>query len=300
MITSIVQELQREALDSHVPITDLLRKAKLVATKLDLKDFLIWIENEQSGYEVEDFRKLPKYRLVAGETKAWNPFHGWQPILFTSEDLDGPFFKRGVDQAIGALEEMSRNPKSEMLLMDFAPQLKKQIMESIGVDTDVRFIVPRAALQGVMDGVRNLVLDWSLKLEKAGITGENMTFSPEEKKKAHESGSVYNIQNFTGNIGNVEGNANIETHQNVGLKIEDVQALLAEIEKVRSTLLLNEAQNREVDSAILIAKEEIAKPQPERGRLTGAIKSIKNIVENISGNIGASAILSFIHKLLIS
>src|SRR5712691_4650814 len=77
---SIVMELQRDALDRTVPVSDLLRKALLVATKLGVRDLGEWIEHELNGYpEGADF---PEYRQFRGQLKAFNPHQGgWIPLL---------------------------------------------------------------------------------------------------------------------------------------------------------------------------------------------------------------------------
>jgi hypothetical protein len=49
-MASLVLELQREALNSTIPVTDLLRKALVVATELSIKEFQAWIEYELNGY----------------------------------------------------------------------------------------------------------------------------------------------------------------------------------------------------------------------------------------------------------
>ena len=64
-MASHVEELQAEALNSSVPVDDLLRKAKIVAEKLDIRDFADWIERELTGYGEQD--EYPVYRKVQGE-----------------------------------------------------------------------------------------------------------------------------------------------------------------------------------------------------------------------------------------
>ena len=44
---SLVSELQQEALDEKASVVGLLRKALVVANKLELKDFTQWIEHVQ-------------------------------------------------------------------------------------------------------------------------------------------------------------------------------------------------------------------------------------------------------------
>lgn len=80
----IVIELQKQAIDTKSDVVSLLRKAYLVARKLDIKDFSEWINNELNGYT--DYDKIPDYREIRGQVKAWNPYHGWIPvIIFQSE-----------------------------------------------------------------------------------------------------------------------------------------------------------------------------------------------------------------------
>lgn len=63
-------------------------------------------------------------------------------------------------------------------------------------------LVGRAQIRGIVDSVRTIVLEWSLKLEKDGILGDRLSFSREEKEKA--SAFTFNIQNFTGVAGSVQ------------------------------------------------------------------------------------------------
>lgn len=82
----IVIELQREALKSDFDIMNLLRKAYLVARKLKLQEFEDWVNNELNGYKDAD--KIPDYRLLRGEIKAWNPSYGWIPVILQNDNED--------------------------------------------------------------------------------------------------------------------------------------------------------------------------------------------------------------------
>ena len=76
----IVLELQEEALSSDIDILSLLRKAYLIARKLSLSDFSEWLNFEMNGYPTTC--DVPDYRIAYGEIKAWNPYHGWIPVIF--------------------------------------------------------------------------------------------------------------------------------------------------------------------------------------------------------------------------
>ena len=72
-MASIVIELQKEALDGDIPLSDLLRKALVVARKLKVKEFDIWVSKELEGYS--DNSEIPNYRAnhpeIAGDSISW-------------------------------------------------------------------------------------------------------------------------------------------------------------------------------------------------------------------------------------
>ena len=80
----IVIQLQKDALDDSIDIETLLRKAFLVARKLNLEDFKKWILEEQNGYK----SKVPDYRMIHGEIYGWTPYHGWVPVIMDGEFKD--------------------------------------------------------------------------------------------------------------------------------------------------------------------------------------------------------------------
>ena len=94
--------------------------------------------------------------------------------------------------------------------------------------SDVGMRVSRNNVTNVLAAVRDLILDWSLRLEKLGIKGEGMSFSTDEKSKAHTGNSVVtigSIGDFAGNIGSQSfGQSSIkatQTTNSVDLKKSD-------------------------------------------------------------------------------
>ncbi|NEP10109.1 MAG: hypothetical protein F6K14_07810 [Symploca sp. SIO2C1] len=55
---SLVIELQKDAYDPSVSALTLLRKALVVAKKLDIKEFQKWIDLELSGYTSTSDRQI--------------------------------------------------------------------------------------------------------------------------------------------------------------------------------------------------------------------------------------------------
>ena len=64
MSDPIVIELQRLASDGNCPVDELLRKALIVSTKLQIADFTSWIRCELDGYRGKKVRLLANRHRV--------------------------------------------------------------------------------------------------------------------------------------------------------------------------------------------------------------------------------------------
>lgn len=199
-MSSLVLELQREAMGDDASVSLVLRKALVVATKLDVPEFRMLCESELRGFGVDD--KLPDYRHVGGQVKAYNPYQGWQPVIFENPDHERALSRGGVVQSISELEDLLRNVESGgVLQMPISAEVLKLFLDSGSMRAGLipTVVISPSSIRGIVERVRNLVLEWSLALEKDGILGENMTFSDEEKQAA--ASTIYNIETVTGIVG---------------------------------------------------------------------------------------------------
>ena len=129
-MSSLVLELQQGALDSSVSVTDLLRKALVVARKLDIQDIQEWLNHELNGYP--EVSEVPAYRMLQGSLKAWNPYHGWQPLGVADAKIAELLSRRGTFQSIPQLESMKPGEKSgDSFTMEFHTDLQNQIMKAM-------------------------------------------------------------------------------------------------------------------------------------------------------------------------
>lgn len=203
---SIVLDLQQAAMNSADSVAELLRKAITVARKLAVRDMHEQLSNEMNGYPAE--ATVPPYRIVHGQMKARNPYHGWIPIMIQDSKTAERLTTRSVHQPVGELEALTNTQGEGPLQMTLPANVQNRIMEDMDVPLQPILHIGRTQIHRILDAVRNAVLDWSLTLEEQGILGEGMTFSPEEKQKA--ASVVYNINSVTGVVG---GNVTAETLQ---------------------------------------------------------------------------------------
>jgi hypothetical protein len=296
---SLVEELQRDSLNADVSVSDLLRKAKTIAVKLDLPDLEKWVENELNGYPPGD---VPKYRIVVGQVKGRNPYHGWQPVQFPNSKAEELFSKRYVFQKAAELESVIANSGVEgHLQIPLAAEAKVLLRNATGFDCDFTVMVPASAAVGILDAVRNALLEWALKLEKSGVRGEGMSFSTDDRKKAHEAPAIYNIETietFTGNMGSGSGNFIVKGNIiNAGSKTA-IEALVSKIRANESQLGLTPPSLQELHQALDNIQNEMTKPRTSASRINGLLASIRNIAEGAVGSLAAQGILYELSKLM--
>ena len=286
-MTSLIEELQAHALDRSISVNDLLRKAKVVADKLDIQEMREWVERELNGYAKDD--NFPEYRKIDSEFQAYNPFHGWQPIIFPEpEKLEGLFEPRVLTTAAGQIEIGDHD-----YLFTLPQDIKARLIRSLEMPTDMRCLLNRSEVQAIPEIVRNQILDWSLKLEKAGVRGDGFSFSPREKHQAHTvSINVYGDVANLSNVGDVGEGSTIATHQTSSKQI-DVKALATLADELRQnadSLVPADQVPRFVEFVDVIeAESKEATPNP--GRLRTALTTAQSMLRAAVVNGGGTMIV---------
>ncbi len=285
----VVLELQRDALDRGVAVSDLLRKALVVARKLGIGDFEEWIGNELNGYGPK--ADVPRYRNVGGQVRAWNPVRGWIPVIFDEEVP--ALHQRDCHQSVAELEAIaSRSKKGDMLVMPFPAELAAQISRPY-FQTEVVLQVQVSSLLGILDAVRTVVLNWALKLEQDGIVGDGLTFSREEKKAA--SSVAYNVNNFYGNVGHSQiaqqGEQVVQIITGPDVDHGKTEAFLEELQAGLRELGLNADGIAEMRAEIDTIRSQLASPKPKGKIVREGLRSVQRILEGAAGAAAAPLVL---------
>ena len=196
-MSKIVIELQQEALKSDFDIMSLLRKAYLVAKKLKLQEFEEWINNELNGYG--DKEEIPEYRLLRGEIKAWNPYHGWIPVILTNENEN--ITTHMAADSIANLLNIYENSTKKSAILQFGAGLNNLLSQSVNFNTKFALEIGTNQIYNIIERVRNIILDWSITLEENGILGDGLQFNEVEKDIATTTPTINNyINNFFGPV----------------------------------------------------------------------------------------------------
>lgn len=251
---SIILELQEAATDKRNDISDLLRKCLLVATKLKLDEFKQWINWELQGYD-ETSEDVPKYRMLRGEIRVFNPYHGLQPLYMPPEmerQICNIKYRAPIGNAVSVVEhQRNRSDSKSSPLFPLPSELKQYLLQHMELPLEPIRTVSETQLDMLIDAVRSTILEWSLKLEEAGIMGEGMTFSKEEKQIAAASQQIH-IGNFQGTIGDIQGST---VTQNLTMHV--ISGDFQSLKKVLKEKGVSDADLEELEAAVA------ADPQPE-------------------------------------
>lgn len=294
----LVRRLQSDAADSSKSVSDLLRLAKLVAAKLEATDALVWIDRELEGYPNVLANDLPPFRQITGKPRAWNPYHGWQPILFKDTDTAKAFGYCPIGQSLGSLEATLRTADSSgSFEFDYPPEIAIELQKAVGFDTKMQVEIGFGSIWNIVDQVRNLILNWSLALEKAGVLGAQMTFSAKEKTEAAAITHQYFIQNV-GVLGNVNKKASVHNVQtaSMSLDLDQVSEFLTALRALAGNLPVAVCDQVKVETSK--AETALAASPPDQRALRAALGAIGNVCEGAAGSVTAVGIVATIKLLL--
>jgi hypothetical protein len=190
----LVLQLQEDLVTGTKKMQELLRLAKLIASKLQVGSLEDWIEREITGYPHNE--RLPDYRKILGTyLEVFNPMRGWIPVSGTGR-ITVP-----IHESISELEAFLRED-----VVQYQPGRRVPITDVTGSDMlsgfPQRVQISTTGFRRIIEHVRNRLLEWALELEKKGVLGENMSFNETEKQTAQNI-TVNKIEKFTGVLGNV-------------------------------------------------------------------------------------------------
>ena len=154
----------------------------------------------------------------------------------------------------------------------------------------------------ILHAVRNILLDWTLAMEKQGIMGENLTFSPEERERsASVAAQTINIFHNT-KVGSVVQNAENSVVQggiDSTLNVETgVRNLVQQVEQLLPAAHLERSLQKETLAALDELKEVADSTSPDSGRLRKGLESLKRVLAPAGEHLLKIAVDAAVTKLL--
>jgi len=258
---SLVNDLITQVVDSSSDLSQVLRKAKVLASELRSEELRVWAEAESSGYKDND--ALPDYRVSTASNRGnFVGSFGTSgsginiPLSTLPENWRERLSKLALRSGVAALQEMFRSEGyKEQWNADMVAAVSNDIYKGMNMISAWKDI-PKARVAAVLDAVRNRLLNFLLNLKEqhpeVEAAGANLQSIPKEDVRVNVVNNIYGGHNVLASGGTV--------HQQVqqGVQPGDLASLLS-------------------------ALREASLPQELISELSGAIKEDEPVRKGVIG-----------------
>lgn len=240
---SLLREIQDSAVDAREPIGTLLRKCKILAVRLGSNEFKSWVENELNGYSERS--EIPEYRIMKVGCKGH--FSGGFgsgiknadiPSRCISEKFRDGLFTSYLAQPISSIESLIEASDGGTVQQPWPADVTAHFGTNIyqGMNCMQAWkVIPVNALVGILDKIRNNVLNFVLEIEsEAPEAGEApINSQPVDQEKVQQIFHTY----ITGNVQNVAtGSNNVTQHATTNENNEVFNELLHALMKTNDAM----------------------------------------------------------------
>lgn len=262
---SLLREIQTAAIDGASDLESLLRKCRVLASRLKHEDFKKWVQSELDGYPggegVPDYREfhLQCFGHFSG------PFQSGLrnapiPESCIPKDLRESLAHAEIRDGVGSLKALVDGCSGDTLTYGwpadanvlFGDRIYQRMVLMQGWGS-----LPKSAVVGILSTVRNRVLNFALEIEAsnpdAGEATPEITPVPKETVSQIFNSYIY------GNVGNVATGHEIQQTATLNVQQGDFRSLAAFL------------RERGVDGDDVAALEHAFKsdPAPSRGEPFG-------------------------------
>lgn len=297
-MAGIVIELQQEVLKQDCDIVNVLRRAHVIATKLQLTEFDSWITHELNGYPNQEV--CPEYRKIKGVLKAFNPYQGWIPAMISDIEMETDVCERKMANSISEIVSLCQ--KENDLLSEFTGAQTEILNKIFRTTFPMKYalFIPRTSVMDIIEKVKNTILEWTLKLEEKGIIGDNMTFTEKEKNTA--TSIPQTINNYYGDTKIVNSSGDNTTvvagdNNNVSFSYGKASKIIEEIEKSINNENLNQDDLETAKDILVDIRDKIdQKKKPSIIKVT--LSGLKDFLIGAGANVAAALIQSKLKDII--
>ena len=221
---SLLKDIQDAVVDSNSDLPTILRKCRILASRLKNTELKNWVQHELDGYPDES--ELPDYRKAKSQSKGHfsGPFGSGMknapiPSISIPEKFRHTIENLEIRQGISSLNELVENSDGKDLHSswshDLIPLVAGKIYENMNLISAWREI-PAALIIGILDTVRNRILNFVLEVEEETEETEDPTATSLPKEKVNNIFNNYimgNVGNFASGSNNVEQRATVSIQQ---------------------------------------------------------------------------------------
>ena len=251
---NLLDDIRADLVNESASLSNTLRKAKILASQINLPEFKEWLDFELSGYT--DTSRVPNYRSLPATNRGTfsGSFGSWVknmpiPVSHLPEPVREHVENLIIHEGVGTLEAMIKQP-SKVWRKDWVQEAVIDARDSLTMTgnlvlVDAHQSISGATISGILDNVKNKLLDFILAMQESNITPENLD------KGALGTRDVRNLFNI-----------NIYGDNNVVASGENVRQEVAPVHEGDVDSLLNHLREVGVDDNSLCELKEAVASEP--------------------------------------
>jgi hypothetical protein len=297
---NLVKDIKQDLINPAMSLTSILRKCRILAQKLQNKDFTKWVISELNGYDEDD--SLPSYRVIA--SRPTGHFSGpWGsearnfpiPTFNLPEEVQSRVGELKIHESVSALSDSIDTTDEQIIKFGWPANMIALVSNRILVNMtliDAWESAPKSSLVGIIESVRNKILEFILEIEEVAPVidddlGGAVQIPPERIQQVF-------VSQIMGNVGNLAiGSHSVRQELNINVHVNDWTSL----KEYLASMGIGESDLAELRRAL---NEETEPPQMNRfgpkvarwigGMISKAAEGLWDFSLTASGHLLAIAI----------
>lgn len=266
----LIEDIQAGAISETGDVSALLRKCKLLAARLDNREFASWVDRELSGYP--EGADLPAYRIVGVRSYGnfVGPFgmrgNGLQiPVSVLPEHLQDAYRTARLDQAISTYQNLLGGDGSGTARIPWPTALAVHCASKLTPDmqcVEAWIEIPLGAIHRLVSEVKTAILGFAIDIQRAAPdAGESPVGAP--RPISEDKVTQIFHTHIAGNVGNV-ANAGSGVQQTATLSVQAGD--WAALESYLRTLGVPDDEAQQMKSELDAVKGSDTEPAKAKGR----------------------------------
>jgi AbiTii len=285
---SLLREIQKDIADPGGDVISVLRKCKILATRLGSVEFASWIEWELNGYPssqaTPEYRKLSACCYASFLNRAWRVSKQSVPLSIIPEELRDALqqieFREGIAKIKSFADGGALIDRPELAMILQGKMYPQMTCHAAWME------IAGSEFEQLVSAIQSRVLDFVLKIEgenpDAGEAPPNSRPVPLERLQPL-------VNNYFGPVGNIaQHSQEFKQTAAVGLEPQDLSRFVTEFDAHLDDLGLNAQQRKKAKAQIATIKAQLAdEPDPLIVRQAG--QTLRNVTEGAIGSLIATA-----------
>jgi hypothetical protein len=187
-------------------------------------------------------------------------------------------------QSVPEIERALAKSSTGYMVRNFPPDQQRILMKAMRYAMQPQLKFTLAQVNGIVEKVRNRILEWALDLESRGVLGEGMTFTQQEKQLVQEQ--HYHFGDVTGS--QIQIGSNSSNQHQANRTVGDTTALMAVAQALSVAVEQSKAAGDAADelrAEIATLQAQAASPKPKWEIVKESASSVKTIVEGAAGTV---------------